>query len=188
MANILSPDQIRQIKRLVAQGCRSRDIARHLGISESSVHKARQGRFDHRLRDTPSADESENQIAVWCQRCRCHVYLPCQVCRLQEYQRRQARRGAQRHTIPLPKDIRDREILRRLQLSVAEIGLPLRVVNYLQYRNILTVNDLLHCQREELLAMPNFGKITVRRLYRCLQRLGFSPPGDSSEGQLRRAG
>jgi hypothetical protein len=166
---------IRQIKEMAARGGSTKDIARHLGLSLSTIHKVRQGYYDHRLaRPMPCDDDAQpGMIAVWCSRCRCHVYPPCQVCRLREHQRRRLRGAALRREAPLPRDLHDPQVVAKLQLSVAEVGLPVRVVNYLQHRQIFTINDLLHCTREELLRIPNFAAKTLDQVYRCLRRLGF---------------
>jgi DNA-directed RNA polymerase subunit alpha len=172
----VSPAMILQIKKMAARGAPTRDIARHLGLSISTIHKVRQGYYDHRLKRPAPRDDDDRgaTIAVWCPRCRCHVYPPCQACRLREYQRRKARNATPRRPNWQTTGNSDPRIARQLQLSTAEIGLPLRVVNYLQQRQLFTVNDLLHCRREELLRIPNFAGKTLEQVYRCLARLGFS--------------
>ncbi|RIK79184.1 MAG: DNA-directed RNA polymerase subunit alpha [Planctomycetota bacterium] len=61
----------------------------------------------------------------------------------------------------------------RLQMSTAEIGLEVRTTNCLEERGIFTVNDLLHCTRDELLSISNFGEKTLEQVYRALERIGF---------------
>ena len=171
----VSPAVILHIKDMAARGGQTKEIARHLGLSISTVHKVRQGYYDHRLRrPVPRPDdEAATMIAVWCPRCRCHVYPPCQVCRLREHQRRRLRVVSARQQAPMPAALGDADVAAKLGLSVAEVGLPLRVVNYLQQRNVLTINDLLHCTPAELLRIPNFAAKTLEQVYRCLARLGF---------------
>ena len=53
----------------------------------------------------------------------------------------------------------------RLEMSTAEIGLSVRTTNCLEERGIFTVNDLLHCTREDLLAISNFGEKTLEEVY-----------------------
>jgi DNA-directed RNA polymerase subunit alpha len=186
----VSPAMILQIKEMAARGGHTRDIARHLGLSISTIHKVRQGYYDHRLKRPAPGEDDERQamIAAWCARCRCHVYPPCQACRLREYQRRRMRHPEpSRQPSPLPK-ISDPRINQQLQLSTAEIGLPLRVVNYLQQRQLFTVNDLLHCRREELLRIPNFAGKTLEQVYRCLARLGFSRRSEHGKPPPRHPG
>ena len=52
----------------------------------------------------------------------------------------------------------------RLDLSTAEIGLTVRTTNCLEERGVFTVDDLLHCTREDLLSISNFGEKTPSRL------------------------
>ena len=64
----------------------------------------------------------------------------------------------------------------RLQMSTAEIGLAVRTTNCLEERGIFTVNDLLHCKREELLSISNFGEKTLEEVYGSLEKFGFKRP------------
>ena len=61
----------------------------------------------------------------------------------------------------------------RLEMSTAEIGLAVRTTNCLEERGIFTVNDLLHCTREDLLSISNFGEKTLDEVYRSLESVGF---------------
>jgi hypothetical protein len=183
----VSAAAILQIKEMAAQGAQTRDIARHLGLSVSTVHKVRQGYYDHRLRPTePRPDEDvPPMVAVWCRRCRCHVYPPCQACRLRAYQRRR-RVTKPRPEAPQPASSVT-ELQAKLDLSVAQIGLPLRIVNYLQQRQVCTVNELLHCTPQDLLRIPNFAMKTLEQVYRCLARLGFQRKAKGTDLPLREA-
>jgi len=74
--------------------------------------------------------------------------------------------------IPLPdweKQTKDD----RLEMSTAEIGLTVRTTNCLEERGIFTVQDLLGCSREELLAISNFGEKTLEEVYKALEGIGF---------------
>lgn len=61
----------------------------------------------------------------------------------------------------------------RLEMSTAEIGLSVRTTNCLEERGIFTVNDLLHCTRDDLLSISNFGEKTLEEVYRALESIGF---------------
>jgi DNA-directed RNA polymerase subunit alpha len=61
----------------------------------------------------------------------------------------------------------------RLELSTAEIGLAVRTTNCLEERGIFTVNDLLHCTRDDLLSISNFGEKTLEEVYKALEGIGF---------------
>lgn len=61
----------------------------------------------------------------------------------------------------------------RLEMSTAEIGLSVRTTNCLEERGIFTVNDLLHCTRDDLLAISNFGEKTLDEVYKALEGFGF---------------
>ena len=64
----------------------------------------------------------------------------------------------------------------RLEMSTAEIGLSVRTTNCLEERGIFTVNDLLHCTREDLLSISNFGEKTLEEVYKALESIGFHRP------------
>ena len=74
--------------------------------------------------------------------------------------------------IPLPewaKQTKDQ----RLEMSTAEIGLPVRTVNCLEDHGVFTVDQLLHCTPEKLLSFPNFGEKTLEEVYKALEGIGF---------------
>ena len=64
----------------------------------------------------------------------------------------------------------------RLEMSTAEIGLAVRTTNCLEERGVFTVNDLLHCTREDLLSISNFGEKTLEEVYVALESIGFYRP------------
>ncbi len=61
----------------------------------------------------------------------------------------------------------------RLEMSTAEIGLSVRTTNCLEERGIFNVNDLLHCTRDDLLSISNFGEKTLEEVYKSLESIGF---------------
>ena len=61
----------------------------------------------------------------------------------------------------------------RLEMSTAEIGLSVRTTNCLEEKGIFTVNDLLHCTRDDLLSISNFGEKTLEEVYKALEGVGF---------------
>ena len=69
------------------------------------------------------------------------------------------------------------DLKERLEMSTAEIGLAVRTTNCLEERGVFTVNDLLHCTREDLLSISNFGEKTLEEVYRALESVGFYRPG-----------
>ena len=76
--------------------------------------------------------------------------------------------------IPLPPGEKPGHTLQqRLEMSTAEIGLSVRTTNCLEERGIFTVNDLLHCTREDLLGISNFGEKTLEEVYKALEGVGF---------------
>ena len=64
----------------------------------------------------------------------------------------------------------------RLDMSTAEIGLSVRTTNCLEERGIFTVRDLLHCTRDDLLSISNFGEKTLEEVYKSLEGIGFYRP------------
>lgn len=76
--------------------------------------------------------------------------------------------------IPLSvADEHARDLNERLELSTAEIGLTVRTTNCLEERGVFTVRDLLHCTREDLLDIANFGEKTLDEVYKALEGIGF---------------
>jgi DNA-directed RNA polymerase subunit alpha len=65
------------------------------------------------------------------------------------------------------------DLVERLQMSTAEIGLSVRTTNCLEERGIFSVNDLLHCTRDDLLSISNFGEKTLEEVYKALESIGF---------------
>jgi DNA-directed RNA polymerase subunit alpha len=76
--------------------------------------------------------------------------------------------------IPLrTTDTQAKDMAEKLEMSTAEIGLSVRTTNCLEERGIFTVNDLLHCTREDLLSISNFGEKTLEEVYKALEGIGF---------------
>ena len=76
--------------------------------------------------------------------------------------------------IPLrTTEMEARDVAEKLEMSTAEIGLSVRTTNCLEERGVFTVNDLLHCTREDLLAIANFGEKTLEEVYSALGGIGF---------------
>jgi DNA-directed RNA polymerase subunit alpha len=70
-----------------------------------------------------------------------------------------------------------RNLKEKLEMSTAEIGLAVRTTNCLEERGVFTVNDLLHCTRDDLLSISNFGEKTLEEVYKALENVGFYRPG-----------
>jgi DNA-directed RNA polymerase subunit alpha len=70
-------------------------------------------------------------------------------------------------------DSQAQDLSDRLEMSTAEIGLSVRTTNCLEERGIFTVQDLLHCTREDLLSISNFGEKTLEEVYKALEGVGF---------------
>ena len=76
--------------------------------------------------------------------------------------------------IPLRRiDALANDVAEKLEMSTAEIGLSVRTTNCLEERGIFTVDDLLHCTREDLLSISNFGEKTLEEVYKALEEIGF---------------
>ena len=76
--------------------------------------------------------------------------------------------------IPLRSiDSQAQDLTARLEMSTAEIGLSVRTTNCLEERGIFTVHDLLHCTRDDLLSISNFGEKTLEEVYKALEGVGF---------------
>lgn len=89
--------------------------------------------------------------------------------------------------IPLNRDFeQSQDVRQRLEMSTAEIGLAVRTTNCLEERGVFTVDDLLHCTREDLLSISNFGEKTLEEVYKSLESVGFYRPG-RQQVSMRRA-
>ena len=65
------------------------------------------------------------------------------------------------------------DMAEKLDMSTAEIGLSVRTTNCLEERGIFTVNDLLHCTRDDLLSISNFGEKTLEEVFKALEGVGL---------------
>jgi DNA-directed RNA polymerase subunit alpha len=74
-------------------------------------------------------------------------------------------------------DTQAKDLADKLEMSTAELGLSVRTTNCLEERGIFTVNDLLHCSREVLLSISNFGEKTLEEVYKALEGIGFYRQG-----------
>jgi len=70
-------------------------------------------------------------------------------------------------------DTQEKDLQEKLEMSTAEIGLSVRTTNCLEERGIFTVRDLLHCTRDDLLSISNFGEKTLEEVYKALEGIGF---------------
>ncbi len=70
-------------------------------------------------------------------------------------------------------DTKAKDMADKLEMSTAEIGLTVRTTNCLEERGIFTVADLLHCTRDDLLGISNFGEKTLEEVYKALEGIGF---------------
>lgn len=76
--------------------------------------------------------------------------------------------------IPVSDVGNEEEKLRaKLDMSTAEIGLSVRTTNCLEEKGIFTVEDLLHCTRDDLLGISNFGEKTLEEVYKALEGIHF---------------
>jgi len=93
--------------------------------------------------------------------------------------------------IPLSRvDTQAVDLKKKLEMSTAEIGLSVRTTNCLEERGIFTVLDLLHCTRDDLLSISNFGEKTLEEVYKALEEIGFfrggKQPANVSRGEARQ--
>lgn len=66
-----------------------------------------------------------------------------------------------------------KDLKAKLEMSTAEIGLSVRTTNCLEEKGIFTVRDLLHCTRDDLLSISNFGEKTLEEVFKALEGIGF---------------
>jgi DNA-directed RNA polymerase subunit alpha len=68
----------------------------------------------------------------------------------------------------------DQELERKLNMSLAELGLSVRATNCLESEGITTVRDLVSRNEEELLEVRNFGETTLREVKIKLTERGLT--------------
>jgi DNA-directed RNA polymerase subunit alpha len=60
-----------------------------------------------------------------------------------------------------------------LSKHISELGMQVRTCNRLDERGIFTVRDLLHCTKDDLMEIPNFGDKTYAEIMLALRNTGF---------------
>lgn len=68
------------------------------------------------------------------------------------------------------------ELEQKLSAPVAELGLPVRVVNMLEAHDIIFVRQLVGQTYETLSSVRNLGQRTIAEIGAALRRFGVSPP------------
>lgn len=64
----------------------------------------------------------------------------------------------------------------RMATPVAEIQLPVRVINTLEENDVILVVDLMRQTYETLMKMKNFGEKTMTEVRAAIEALGLTPP------------
>jgi len=62
-----------------------------------------------------------------------------------------------------PAELKAKEIESNKKMSLANVALPLRVINTLEQRDILTLGDLANSSYQRLEAIPNLGYLTLKK-------------------------
>jgi len=68
----------------------------------------------------------------------------------------------------------DEELIRKLEMPIAELDLSVRAGNCLESADIRTVGELVQKDEPELLAVRSFGKTSLREVKRKLEELGLT--------------
>jgi len=68
----------------------------------------------------------------------------------------------------------DQELIRKLDMTIADLDLSVRASNCIESAQIRTVGDLVQKSQEELLGVRSFGKTSLREVARKLEDLGLS--------------
>ncbi len=77
----------------------------------------------------------------------------------------------------------DEELLRKLEMPIAELDLSVRAGNCLESADICTVGELVQKDEPELLAVRSFGKTSLREVKRKLEEMGLTLGMQLPEGQ-----
>lgn len=62
-----------------------------------------------------------------------------------------------------------------LQTPIAEMGLPIRIVNALEEDDMILCAHIMIRDRESLLRVSNFGESTLKEVVAAVKRLGLRP-------------
>lgn len=69
---------------------------------------------------------------------------------------------------------KERERIEKLKtVSLADVGLSIRISNILENQGILTVGDLALLTTEELACIPNLGEMTIERCFQLFKEIDF---------------
>lgn len=63
-----------------------------------------------------------------------------------------------------------------LRTPIAELNIPVRIVNTLENHGVILVGNLVEQSIETLMGMTNFGEKTLVEINAALKELGLSPP------------
>jgi DNA-directed RNA polymerase alpha subunit len=74
------------------------------------------------------------------------------------------------------EDLREHEHKEKLQTPIAEMKLPVRVINTLEENNVILAKDLITQSYEALMQMKNFGEKTLREVRAAFDDLGLECP------------
>ncbi len=75
-----------------------------------------------------------------------------------------------------------------LDLTLAEVGIDLRSCNILESRQILKVRDLLNADRRDLLAIPNFGDVSMIGIFAQLASFSLNRVFELEQRALGKCG
>jgi len=81
----------------------------------------------------------------------------------------------ERITLPEPEPTgADLKLRERLALPISDLDLSVRASNCLEAENIKTIGDLVRLSEQDLLAMKNFGRTSLREVQQKLGNVGLS--------------
>ena len=93
------------------------------------------------------------------------------------------------HRIPIPAAwAKVEKTDNRLALSLSEIDLSVRTVNFLEEEGIYTVGDLLECTADRVLGIKNVGLTTLESIYDALAKIGFHRQVSLDQGKEQAEG
>jgi len=93
--------------------------------------------------------------------------------------RRRRKREVRDPTLHMTEAERRTHLTReRLRTPIAEMGLPVRIVNALEDEGMLLAEDILKRKRDQITGIRNFGEKTLREIVAAVQQLGLEPPPD----------
>ena len=73
-------------------------------------------------------------------------------------------------------------------VSLADVGLPVRIANTLEHNGVMTVGDLMNLTLDDIYSIQNLGEITIKKCSKLLDELQLPNKLTKAPAQHQRQG